>query len=194
MIKCAGHTLTTCLTPVHSLVLKNHGRLSPNLNYTNLTKSRKLHSFHQKCQFQKESIMVATRYSPPWFRCYIRFSDLEIIFWICQLALLSFNCFALISSIAPMMDLTDNHYRTLARIISKHAWLYSEMIAAETIVFQKGNLVIASLHSFSFLFSKNTELLWSKYCIVLQEHHLMIFIFSMVTRIDSWHLVPSNIL
>lgn len=44
-------------------------------------------------------------------------------------------------SIAPMMEFTDNHYRTLARLISKHSWLYTEMIAAETIVYQKGNLV-----------------------------------------------------
>ena len=40
-----------------------------------------------------------------------------------------------------MMDWTDNHYRTLARMISKHAWLYTEMLAAETIVYQKDNLV-----------------------------------------------------
>ncbi|GAB2229068.1 hypothetical protein Droror1_Dr00023203 [Drosera rotundifolia] len=43
-------------------------------------------------------------------------------------------------SVAPMMDWTTNHYRTLARLISKHAWLYTEMIAAETIVYQEGNL------------------------------------------------------
>ncbi|XP_051123185.1 uncharacterized protein LOC127246031 isoform X2 [Andrographis paniculata] len=54
--------------------------------------------------------MVGSRYPPPWF------------------------------SIAPMMEYTDNHFRTLARLISKHAWLYTEMIAAETIVYQKGNL------------------------------------------------------
>ncbi|KAG4996605.1 hypothetical protein JHK85_028044 [Glycine max] len=42
--------------------------------------------------------------------------------------------------VAPMMDWTDHHYRTLARLISKHAWLYTEMLAAETIVYQKGNL------------------------------------------------------
>ncbi|XP_058729471.1 uncharacterized protein LOC131601624 isoform X1 [Vicia villosa] len=53
---------------------------------------------------------VAKHYLPPWF------------------------------SVAPMMDWTDNHYRTLARIISKHAWLYTEMLAAETIVHQKDNL------------------------------------------------------
>lgn len=40
-----------------------------------------------------------------------------------------------------MMDWTDNHYRTLARLISKHAWLYTEMVVAETIVHQKDNLV-----------------------------------------------------
>ncbi|XP_027340178.1 uncharacterized protein LOC113853773 isoform X2 [Abrus precatorius] len=54
--------------------------------------------------------MVANHYYPPWF------------------------------SVAPMMDWTDHHYRTLARLISKHAWLYTEMLAAETIVYQKGNL------------------------------------------------------
>lgn len=45
-------------------------------------------------------------------------------------------------SIAPMMGWTDNHYRTLARLISKHAWLYTEMLAAETIVYQEDNLVM----------------------------------------------------
>ncbi|XP_065872317.1 uncharacterized protein [Euphorbia lathyris] len=43
-------------------------------------------------------------------------------------------------SVAPMMEWTDTHYRTFARIISKHAWLYTEMLAAETIVYQQGNL------------------------------------------------------
>lgn len=43
-------------------------------------------------------------------------------------------------SVAPMMDWTDNHYRTLARLISKHAWLYTEMVVAETIVHQQDNL------------------------------------------------------
>lgn len=47
----------------------------------------------------------------------------------------------MILSVAPMMDWTDNHYRTLARLISKHAWLYTEMVAAETIVHQTENLV-----------------------------------------------------
>ncbi|GJN11786.1 hypothetical protein PR202_ga30023 [Eleusine coracana subsp. coracana] len=43
-------------------------------------------------------------------------------------------------SVAPMMDWTDNHYRTLARLISRHAWLYTEMVVAETMVHQKDNL------------------------------------------------------
>ncbi|CAI8611424.1 unnamed protein product [Vicia faba] len=43
-------------------------------------------------------------------------------------------------SVAPMMDWTNNHYRTLERLISKHAWLYTKMLAAETIVHQKDNL------------------------------------------------------
>ncbi|CAO2825223.1 unnamed protein product [Amaranthus hypochondriacus] len=43
-------------------------------------------------------------------------------------------------SVAPMMEWTDNHYRQLARLISKNAWLYTEMLAAETIVHQKDNL------------------------------------------------------
>ncbi|KAG7036588.1 dusA [Cucurbita argyrosperma subsp. argyrosperma] len=64
----------------------------------------------QKLGEGSEAEMVARRYSPPLF------------------------------SVAPMMDWTDNHYRTLARMISKHAWLYTEMLAAETIVYQKDNL------------------------------------------------------
>ncbi|XP_020588997.1 uncharacterized protein LOC110030571 isoform X2 [Phalaenopsis equestris] len=43
-------------------------------------------------------------------------------------------------SVAPMMDWTDNHFRTLVRLISNHAWLYTEMVVAETIIHQKHNL------------------------------------------------------
>uniref|UniRef100_A9U5E7 Predicted protein n=1 Tax=Physcomitrium patens TaxID=3218 RepID=A9U5E7_PHYPA len=43
-------------------------------------------------------------------------------------------------SVAPMMDWTDNHYRTLARLMSKHAWLYTEMVVADTIIHQQDNL------------------------------------------------------
>ncbi|KAA8515670.1 hypothetical protein F0562_018719 [Nyssa sinensis] len=84
--------------------------LSSNIFYGNSTKSRKLYAYYQKHQLHREPVMVAGRYYPPWF------------------------------SVAPMMEWTNTHYRTLARLISKHAWLYTEMIAAETIVYQKGNL------------------------------------------------------
>ncbi|CAA6670555.1 unnamed protein product [Spirodela intermedia] len=56
--------------------------------------------------------------------------------------------------VAPMMDWTDNHFRTLARLLSKHAWLYTEMVVAETIVHQKDNL------SNTPLFSKLVEATW----------------------------------
>jgi hypothetical protein len=49
------------------------------------------------------------------------------------------------SSVAPMMDWTDNHYRTLARLISKHAWLYTEMVVADTLTHQQDNLVSSFL-------------------------------------------------
>lgn len=37
-------------------------------------------------------------------------------------------------SVAPMLDWTDRHYRYLARQISRHAWLYSEMVHAGAII------------------------------------------------------------
>ncbi|XP_073271001.1 uncharacterized protein [Primulina huaijiensis] len=110
MMKYAGHALFASVFPFHSVIPKGHGRLSPKLIYGNHLKLRKFECYYQKHMCHKESMMVASRYPPPWF------------------------------SVAPMMDFTDNHYRTLARLISKHAWLYTEMIAAETIVYQKGNL------------------------------------------------------
>ncbi|EPS69828.1 hypothetical protein M569_04936 [Genlisea aurea] len=109
-MKSVGNTLIASVTPVHCAMLKNHGRLLSKLVSGNVSKSRKFHCCSQKCQFNGESLMVAARYSPPLF------------------------------SVAPMMECTDNHYRTLARLISKRAWLYTEMIAAETIVYQKGDL------------------------------------------------------
>lgn len=68
-------------------------------------------------------------------------------------------CYLFISSVAPMMEWTDHHYRTLARLISKHAWLYTEMLAAETIVYQKGNLV--SVENFCFLMSEKNNFAFS---------------------------------
>lgn len=37
-------------------------------------------------------------------------------------------------SIAPMMDCTDRHYRFFARLMTKHALLYSEMVTANAII------------------------------------------------------------
>ncbi|MBL8631417.1 MAG: tRNA dihydrouridine(20/20a) synthase DusA [Rhodospirillaceae bacterium] len=37
-------------------------------------------------------------------------------------------------SIAPMMDCTDRHFRTLVRLISRHALLYTEMVTANALV------------------------------------------------------------
>ena len=37
-------------------------------------------------------------------------------------------------SIAPMLDWTDRHFRYLARQISRHTWLYTEMINAGAII------------------------------------------------------------
>ncbi|KAL3832953.1 hypothetical protein ACJIZ3_007689 [Penstemon smallii] len=110
MMKATGHSLFTSLTPIHRTILTDHGKFSSKLMYRNFTKSGKPYNYHRKCACHTGSTTVATRYPPPWF------------------------------SVAPMMEYTDNHFRTLARIISKHAWLYTEMIAAETIVHQTGNL------------------------------------------------------
>ncbi|MCP1772212.1 tRNA-dihydrouridine synthase A [Neisseria perflava] len=37
-------------------------------------------------------------------------------------------------SVAPMLDWTDRHYRYMARQITRHTWLYSEMINAGAII------------------------------------------------------------
>lgn len=38
-------------------------------------------------------------------------------------------------SVAPMLDWTDRHYRFMARQITRHAWLYTEMVNAGAIVY-----------------------------------------------------------
>ncbi|KAL8171487.1 hypothetical protein V2J09_023291 [Rumex salicifolius] len=93
------------------LVSPKHHRLLSNIAFRGLTVTKKiLHPRIWTYQLHEAAAMGVARYQPPLF------------------------------SIAPMMEWTDNHYRTLARLISKHAWLYTEMLAAETIVFQEGNL------------------------------------------------------
>ncbi|XWS77406.1 hypothetical protein CRYUN_Cryun01aG0258700 [Craigia yunnanensis] len=111
MVKFSAYSLIiSSFTPFYSIILKNPRRFSINIPYNYSTKSRTTSSYIQNAKIHTEDVMVARRYLPPLF------------------------------SVAPMMDWTDNHYRTLARLISKHAWLYTEMLAAETIVYQKGNL------------------------------------------------------
>ena len=46
-------------------------------------------------------------------------------------------------SIAPMMECTDKHFRFLARLISKHARLYTEMVTAPAIVHGKKEFLLA---------------------------------------------------
>ncbi|KAK3223943.1 hypothetical protein Dsin_010968 [Dipteronia sinensis] len=110
MVKFSGYSLISSFTPFHSVIVKNHRRLSLNKCFKNSNNSRSISTYTQKDTLHIKEEMVAERYLPPWF------------------------------SVAPMMDWTDHHYRTLARLISKHAWLYTEMLAAETIVYQKDNL------------------------------------------------------
>lgn len=40
-----------------------------------------------------------------------------------------------------MMDWTDVHFRQLARMLSRHTWLYTEMVVDQTVVHQSHNLV-----------------------------------------------------
>lgn len=109
-MKFAGYYLTAPFTPVFPNVLKNYSRFPFDTSKRNLNKSSNVSVHKLKDQVLPNTVMVAERYLPPWF------------------------------SVAPMMEWTDNHYRTLARLISKHAWLYTEMLAAETIIYQKDNL------------------------------------------------------
>ncbi|CAI5514878.1 unnamed protein product, partial [Closterium sp. Naga37s-1] len=43
-------------------------------------------------------------------------------------------------SVAPMMDWTDCHYRQLARLMSAHTWLYTEMVVDNTLLHQQPHL------------------------------------------------------
>mmetsp|Transcript_56343 Transcript_56343/g.178336 ORF Transcript_56343/g.178336 Transcript_56343/m.178336 type:complete len:164 (+) Transcript_56343:2-493(+) len=43
-------------------------------------------------------------------------------------------------SVAPMMDWTDVHFRHLARLISRHTWMYTEMVVDNTITHNEGSL------------------------------------------------------
>ncbi|XP_020973859.1 uncharacterized protein LOC107629698 isoform X1 [Arachis ipaensis] len=112
MMKFAGYSLGVSFAPIGSNVFAKSFRfpIVGSIYRGNLRSSRLFSASCWREQSNGKNGVVAKQYLPPWF------------------------------SVAPMMDWTDNHYRTLARLISKHAWLYTEMIAAETIVHQKDNL------------------------------------------------------
>ncbi|XP_010695132.2 uncharacterized protein LOC104907829 isoform X1 [Beta vulgaris subsp. vulgaris] len=110
MMRSAGYNVVASFAPVHCIAVRTPRRISSKFKVGNSTTSKKLYCCGTGHTSHKGPQMVVARYPPPLF------------------------------SVAPMMEWTDNHYRMLARIISKNAWLYTEMLAAETIVYQKGNL------------------------------------------------------
>lgn len=109
-MKSAVYIRLSFFAPIHYRNLKTHHRHSFNIIYGHSIEYRRLCCHTGAHPVQRKDNMVAGKYLPPWF------------------------------SVAPMMDWTDNHYRTLARLISKYAWLYTEMVVAETIIHQKENL------------------------------------------------------
>ncbi|KAJ8449993.1 hypothetical protein Cgig2_029355 [Carnegiea gigantea] len=106
----AGYTFIASFAPLHSIAIPSRQQFRPTSAVGYPASAKKLHCYTQTHKLNQAALMVVARYHPPLF------------------------------SIAPMMDWTDNHFRMLARLISKHAWLYTEMLAAETIVYQEHNL------------------------------------------------------
>lgn len=50
-------------------------------------------------------------------------------------------------SVAPMMDCTDRHFRYLARLISRHALLYTEMVTANALIRGKDPMRFLARHA-----------------------------------------------
>ncbi|XP_072976191.1 uncharacterized protein [Typha angustifolia] len=109
-MKSAACSLLSILVPLDYNSLTIHRNRSFTILNRFCVQYRRFQCHSLKSSSHVESSVVSRKYLPPWF------------------------------SVAPMMDWTDNHFRTLARLISKHAWLYTEMVVAETIVHQKDNL------------------------------------------------------
>ncbi|XP_038975043.1 tRNA-dihydrouridine(20/20a) synthase-like isoform X2 [Phoenix dactylifera] len=109
-MKSTVYNLLSALAPLHYDNLTYCHKQSLKILNRFSGQHKRFHSLMGKDPVHLEKRMVDGQYLPPWF------------------------------SVAPMMDWTDNHYRTLARLISKHAWLYTEMVVAETIVHQRNNL------------------------------------------------------
>lgn len=55
--------------------------------------------------------------------------------------------FSEIISIAPMLDWTDRHYRYMMRLITKHATLYSEMVACPALILGKNKNLLLDYNS-----------------------------------------------
>ncbi|WJX43594.1 hypothetical protein P8452_30669 [Trifolium repens] len=109
-MKFAGYSISVSFSPLSSNFIRNSCGFPVSISRRSRRNLCSSRLFSVKQHSYDKPGAVAKHYLPPWF------------------------------SVAPMMDWTDNHYRTLARLISKHAWLYTEMLAAETIVHQKDNL------------------------------------------------------
>ncbi|XP_057839060.1 uncharacterized protein LOC131049069 isoform X1 [Cryptomeria japonica] len=108
----------------HCMLLANDGRKASCIVPRRLLSSTSV----SDCRFFSTKFISATvRCLSRLFKCTVRADGIK-------------TSLPPLFSVAPMMDWTDNHYRTLARLISQHAWLYTEMIVAETIVYQKNNL------------------------------------------------------
>eukprot|EP00854_Cymbomonas_tetramitiformis_P022636 gene22636-27329_t len=44
-------------------------------------------------------------------------------------------------SIAPMMECTDKHYRCLARLLTRHTQLYTEMVVDQSIIYNQAQVI-----------------------------------------------------
>ena len=53
--------------------------------------------------------------------------------------------FSEIISIAPMLDWTDRHYRYMMRLITRHAMLYTEMVACNALIMGKNKELLLCL-------------------------------------------------
>ncbi|XP_020259377.1 uncharacterized protein LOC109835772 isoform X1 [Asparagus officinalis] len=110
MMKSALYSRFSMFGPLQYHTFASHHKTPFNIFHGLPDYPKRLHSLMHKCHVHAIRDVHGGQYLPPWF------------------------------SVAPMMAYTDNHYRTLARLISKHAWLFTEMIVAETIVHQRDNL------------------------------------------------------
>ena len=82
-----------------------------------------------------------------------------------------------------MMDYTDNHFRTLARLLSRHTWLYTEMVVADTIVHQEKNLVLPLFLQFFSMKGEIYSFIMSGYLCASRENLVIFFVLLLVTNV-----------